>query len=608
MEVIVINRKLSTDEENEILQLLKKDKTIELFNNSSIPGSLQKYSNGITELTPEKKREINFSIFNKIIEFGEIILYNKAIADLLTFEKVSIWHYHKFRIYFAIRNLYYEIELINQLRHKYTGIHYFGENKLLYGFQFDNTRIRIKTPTVTKSGFSIKNFIRYVAFFKIRALLGFFQLPRLKNKKYIVIDHAIKQTCLNLNTLQPEPGNYNLQYLFDKLDDEFIILDDVDIPKFNTDVTFPFDTSRFKSVKNRFFGEWVLFQGLMSGKVRKDLKKVSSHLQSQYNQIDSKLNDPINKIVLKQLQSLHASSKLFLFKYLAYKKFLTKYHFTSISSIDENSARIKSILDAAKSKNIATIGIQHGTIHELHPAYIYSKKDQQRKIVSDFTMVWGKYWSEFLIRNGNYNTESLFVTGQIRTDIIPNLESVKAHDYLNIPKDNRLIVFASQPQRDPTLREQAAFDVFTAVKDQQNVQLIVKLHPAEKNDFDYYHSIAEAAGCNNYQILLQFDLYLLISLSDIMITCFSTVGAETVYFNKPLIILDHLKQDIQGYAREGIALQTSNSKELKNNIEKILTDEISINKTAYQNYIEKYAYKIDGKVADRIIEFLKNLN
>jgi len=103
-------------------------------------------------------------------------------------------------------------------------------------------------------------------------------------------------------------------------------------------------------------------------------------------------------------------------------------------------------------------------------------------------------------------------------------------------------------------------------------------------------------------------LYLLISLSDIMITCFSTVGAETVYFNKPLIILDHLKQDIQGYAREGIALQTSNSKELKNNIEKILTDEISINKTAYQNYIEKYAYKIDGKVADRIIEFLKNLN
>ena len=90
-------------------------------------------------------------------------------------------------------------------------------------------------------------------------------------------------------------------------------------------------------------------------------------------------------------------------------------------------------------------------------------------------------------------------------------------------------------------------DVFSALKDIPDAHLVIKLHPAEFNDFDYYHDLARKSGCSNYQIVLQVDLYLLISLSDIVITCFSTVGAETVYFNKPLIILDHLKQDIQGY-------------------------------------------------------------
>lgn len=140
-----------------------------------------------------------------------------------------------------------------------------------------------------------------------------------------------------------------------------------------------------------------------------------------------------------------------------------------------------------------------------------------------------------------------------------------------------------------------------------DVHLVVKLHPAEKFDIEYYNSIAQEAGCRNYQIILNIDLYLLISLSDIMITCFSTVGAETVYFNKPLIILDHLKQDIQGYHKEGIAFQATNETELKRYLVNILSGEMNINEVAYKNYIEEYAFKIDGKVADRIIKFVRSL-
>ena len=129
----------------------------------------------------------------------------------------------------------------------------------------------------------------------------------------------------------------------------------------------------------------------------------------------------------------------------------------------------------------------------------------------------------------------------------------------------------------------------------------------QKNDENYYREIAKEAQCKNYRIIHKVDLYLLISLSDVMVTCFSTVGAETVYFNKPLIILDHLRQDIQGYHKAGIAKQATNAEELQNLLSGFLKNKISVNKEAYTSYIEKYAYRIDGHVADRILSFLHQI-
>jgi hypothetical protein len=86
------------------------------------------------------------------------------------------------------------------------------------------------------------------------------------------------------------------------------------------------------------------------------------------------------------------------------------------------------------------------------------------------------------------------------------------------------------------------------------------------------------------------------------------VGAETVYFNKPLIILDHLKQDIQGYHKEGIAFQAANQEELKDYIVQILNNHLSHKTDFYENYIRNYAYKVDGQVSERIISFIKNIN
>jgi CDP-glycerol glycerophosphotransferase (TagB/SpsB family) len=607
MEIIVVNRILEKEEEDHISSCLTSaDRDIQLYSNITLSDKLERFSKGSIELSSDEKREINYELFRHVLNFGEIKIGETAITDLLMVEKASIWHYHKFRTYFFIRNLTYEIRLIEKLSKSHQRISYYGDSEYLkeYPFSFPGLTIHVKESKQAKVNY--RTLITYSAFFIIRALNSYLKFKKLKTAKHIVIDHSIKQTCLNLRTLKPEPGNYNLAYLFEKLDEDFIVLDDIDIPKFHKGSEFKLNRDQFKSGKNKLFGEYILFKGLLSREVRKQNRSVSSGLVEKYNQVESYLTNPFDQIIIKHLRSLHSSSKLFLFKYFAYKSFFSKHKFKTVSTIDENSPRIKSILDASKSNGIKTIGIQHGTIHDLHPAYMFTLNDRERKMIPDRTIIWGERWKELLSNKGNYDPESLFITGQIRTDIIPALKNSKIKGVLNIPENSRVVLFASQPQQDPELREKSAFDVFTAMSNIPNAHLVVKLHPAEKNDMSYYKEIARKAGCNNYQIIYHIDLYLLISLSDVVITCFSTVGAETVYFNKPLIILDHLKQDIQGYHKEGIALQAIDQEELKNYILKFLNGQLSIKAENYSNYIRNFAFKIDGKVGERIINFIKD--
>lgn len=603
MEAILINRKLSSREEAEFLSELSAGKKYDIFSNVEVSEKLKPHIQGVFELSPEEKKRINYDIFNQVLQFGEIKVNGKAITDLLMIGKASIWHYHKFRTYFHIRNLFFEIRLIEKFKSKYTSIVCYTSNKQVKDYKYSNPQPEFKLLLLNSQKLNYLSLVRYLIFFLFRIIRGSSTL-RLNKKKHLLIDHAIKQSLININSLEEREGNVYLDYLFTIVDNDFTILDDVEIPKF-TGKEFRIYKSHF--VKDRIYGESILFKGLLSSKVKKEWRNGTKQLLEAYDNLGNADLNKEGEFIRFFLISLHTTSKLYLFKYFSYKYFFRKSSFRSVTSIDENSLRIKSVLDAAKAEKVKTVGVQHGTIHDLHPAYVYTEEDNARGIQQDHTLVWGSHWADFLVKKGNYLPASIVPIGQIRTDIIPHLKTINRKGYLEIDENKKLVVFASQPQRDPALREKAAFDVFTAIKDFKDAELVLKLHPAERNDFDYYKEIARKANCTNFKIVLDFDLYLLISISDIIITCFSTVGAETVYFNKPLIILDHLKQDIQRYHAEGIAFQTSNSKELHEILRELLEGKKEFNEIAYQDYINKYAFRIDGKVSERARDFIKNL-
>lgn len=609
---VIINRTLSQGEMEEVKAWAGKEE-YKLFSSKELSDEMQAVGIMKFKLPPEKKAEINYSMLKTMVDFGDKIVNNKSVSDWFSFEKAGIWYYQKFRTYFYMRELAYEHAAIEMQKNEYERVIYFAENNDLESYSDFSSEVIIRRSSNTKSKKpNYLSFFNYFLFVLIRSFFALLRIKRLGKIDHIVLDHAQRQACLDINTLKMVQDNYVLSYLFDKLDSEFVILNFAQMPKFLSGGKFRIRSSHFSNVhkdKARFYGEYILLRALLSSKIRKKLKDISVSLFNVYNIIENSELSKQEKFIMSRYRALHKSSMLYVLKYFAYDRFFSRYSFKTISAIDENSPGVKSILDAAKKNNMTTIGIQHGALSDLHIAYMYSKRDKEKQVMTDHTLLWGDKWRDTLVKDGNFPYESIKITGQPRTDIIPKLNSVDKQSILkHIEPGKKLVVFASQPQQDPKLRRQAAVDVFSAVRDLEEVFLVIKPHPVERNDAGYYHNLAKETACSNYKIMHDMDLFLLLSVCDILITAFSTVGTETIYFYKPLIIHDPLKLDMQGYHKEGVAFQATNDSELKNYIEKILKGDLSINQEAYDKYISRNAYKIDGKASERCVNFIKTLS
>lgn len=592
-KTVIINRKISASEQEEIKQLQKDAYSIFFISDTYNEVFVKQLS-----LSAEQKKQVNYDILEEVISFGDVEIGDSTISDLFRIGKASLWHYQKFRIYFAVRNLMYffktlELNFDNYKNH----IWYVSDEYKPLTALFQDVKF-VFTQNRTRQKFNFKDMFLYFATLKWRLFVYLFSIRKTpENLIYITEKYS---NILEKKTLKSKKGHHVLEYLMSETDDSFELITEVILPKpkGKSDYTFSFNQIKIRWNSNKkIFLEGVLLSGIMKRSVRQSIKEAKVKIENSYSKIQ--LNDlsQIHKITFLLFRSLNKSTEFYLARYFSACNYFAKSDIKSIVATDENSPLTKSVLDAAKFNGIKVIGIQHGTMHDLHPAYIYTQSDAKNKIMPDLTLTWGKYWEDFLIRKGNYPANSVKSVGQLRTDIIPELLEKKASVKSSLAK----VVFASQPQRDPELRYRAAFDVFKAVSQIDNIKLIIRLHPREISDRDYYNEIAHEAACSNYIFDQQSDLYELIASCDIVITCFSTVGTETVYFHKPLIVLDHLEQDIASYVAEKVAFSANNYESLKGIISSLLDGSIKPDKVMQDKFIEKYANVIDGKVAERCI-------
>ena len=594
-KTVIINRPLSDFEIDEIKRLAEGGAKVFALSGTNLTDFAQRIS-----LSLEGKRQINYEIMAEVLRFGDLPVGNQTLADLFRIDTASIWHYHKFRVYFAVRNLMYFLKPIQQHFNSFEDHIWFvaPEIKPLVPI-FSEVDFRFSTIK-SKDKFNFGNLFSYLGLVKYRFLNYLFSAK--KHTEYLLYLTEKYSNVLDKTSLKTKPGHHILEYLISELDKRFALLTEVLMPKPKGKSDYSFSWKQYQSSWNhrpKIFIEGVLISGLLKSSVRKSAKKAQKTIRFAYPKVRETELSLIQKITLEVFQSLDKSSGFFLYRYFAARSYFFGSGIKAVIAGDENSPLSKSILDAAKFCGIKIIGLQHGTMHDLHPAYLYTPNDCKDRVMPDLTLTWGKYWEEFLIEKGNYPKDSVMSVGQIRTDIIPVL--LKAEKQKK-SEAGETIVFASQPQRDPELRYQAAFDVFQAARNLPGSQLVVKLHPREFDDPEYYSKIAKEAECTNYVLDTTSDLYQLIASCDVLITCFSTVGTETVYFYKPLIILDHLKQDIMGYVSEGVAFQATDSESLTSILSGIFRGTLKIDQAKYDSFIQKYAFQIDGKVAERCIK------
>lgn len=567
--------------------------------------SVYRCFNGISctlyDPTPIKSR-VNSMFFDWVINFGEKEINNKCVADLLTINNQSFWHYHKYRAYFHVREQVYEVDIAAQLASQYKEVYLYSLLPDLAKDTLPNNVTLITHTNNVKGSKAHSVLFRYAAFVVWRSVRALFK-TKPKNK-HIIIDKGIKQYSLNTQDLSISKSNIYLNNVFNAANGNFCVVTDTDIPSLEKGGFYAKNhpSPKINSNAKLFFGEYLLLKALLLPKTWHRVKRIDKQIRASINTLCGCVSHPYDRLITNHLLQYAYSNKAYILKNIAWELFLKSNPVKSISSIDENSPMVLSIFDAAKAQGIPRIAIQHGTIHLQHPAYIHTKNDANRGVFPTLTLAWGSAWEQLLTTKANYPSSMVRVAGQQRTDIIPILEANKAKVEQIIGfKHPHPVMFASQPQQDESLRKRAAEDVFTAAKANPSILMVIKLHPRESNDIGYYQAIAKQIGCTNYIITIKTDLYALLSYCKVVVTCFSTVGTEAIYFKKPLVILDHLNADVLGLVKEQLAIQATNSLELSQAIASFVDERIGIDTNTYNHYIKQYAYQIDGLAGQRVI-------
>ena len=116
-KTIIINRALDDSELEEIELLIEEGAKVYALSGSNSPDFAQPII-----LTSEEKRQLNYQTMDEVLRFGDLPVGDQTVADLFRIDNASIWHYHKFRVYFAVRNLMYFLKHIwtclKDLHHK----------------------------------------------------------------------------------------------------------------------------------------------------------------------------------------------------------------------------------------------------------------------------------------------------------------------------------------------------------------------------------------------------------------------------------------------------------------------------------------------------------
>lgn len=585
--IIVVVRPISSEEAEEIKQANLVVYSYETTN-------LEFYGIAHTPivLDSEKLKKAQHSSLQYITNFPSRAYSKSTVGHLFQIEGANMWFYNKFRISeefvksgiieAAVAEVCENVEIIKL---------YLATDIPLRS----SPTLKIEKTFLSKDSgslsFSWSNLYVYLQ----RAIRSLFR--NVGCKDHLLLYSAVRrQNILSMSTDKVKNEFTQLLYLKEQFKDTLSPLEELPFPELKGK---QLDYKNYKKPyeEDSIMAEYVVVKKLLNPfcviKVVREIEQLKKRLRGFYELAD----DYRDKWIIKRSLGFSMTNYLHLFRYLGYVDFFKNHKFKSVIAVDENSSLQKVVLDAAKQYGVKTYGIQHGVIHSLHPAYMFSTKDFENfSPVPDKTFLWGEHWQKIAVENGGYPRSKVEVVGQVRTDIIPTLKSK--------PEQVPYVVFASQPLFDQELKYQVWKALFDGMRGLEGIKLVIKPHPIELK-LEHYLATHFAGEVGNYEIERVQDLYEILSTCSALITCSSTVAVETVYFHKPLVILDPYMEDMMGFVSAGLGHLATNGEDLNRLLAKCLNGNLLIDKEKYDDYLKRYAMAIDGKVCRRIMNCIE---
>lgn len=189
------------------------------------------------------------------------------------------------------------------------------------------------------------------------------------------------------------------------------------------------------------------------------------------------------------------------------------------------------IIKIAKELNIKTAEYQHGLINENHLAYNFNKNISNSEIykeyLPDYILLFGEYW-----KKGISSPVKKIVVGN------PYLDQIGRNYLRGINNEIQIILIASGGMIPVTF--DALLDEMYPLMDGK-YKIIFRPHPSERDEVLIKY---KSLNIFNIEIDVERDFYRSIMKSDFLISDYSTVLYEALYFDKIVFAVNHPLVDL----------------------------------------------------------------
>ena len=319
-----------------------------------------------------------------------------------------------------------------------------------------------------------------------------------------------------------------------------------------------------------------------------ETKALNERLDSDYNwmPIEILIKLPKNKLVKNSIKNLKNSVNIMinidnedkfsyrgistwkylkpLFKKIFYEPYLPTYiHLIHelevfLKEIDprviiqtyETGPYAKSFEVVAKKLGIRTIGIQHGIFHENGADYftraLHNENNPLGDLIPDKTLVFGEHFKKILIEKTGYPKDKVDVIGN---PIFFEIEKIKKIVPALIRKKNQLdgekiilvpLSFRLFSGLENNKEHLLLNYLFKEMKNDENIIFLIRPHPS---DFSHFTEMLKKKYPSNNFIPSKSSLIEDILVSDIVVLATSSVGLDSIVFEKPVIFVNPTDSD-----------------------------------------------------------------